>query len=364
MSPIKLERRMKPSHPIRLVVTISSLLLALGFGGVVIMAIGVSPLHAYSALLKGGFGNLYGLSESLVKTVPLVLCGLSVALALKMKLWNIGAEGQYVIGALGASLVALGFPHLPPPLLLPAMILAALLAGGAWAGIAGFLRAFLGVSETITTLLLNWIAVLLAGYFVYGPLKGADGFPFSRSFCEAACLPGLGWGRLHGGLFLALLAAVSLYLILKKTVWGFEIKVIGANEKAARYAGMNISRNIFFILFLAGGMAGLAGFTEVAGIEHRLPREVAAQYGYTAILIAWLARTNLLLVVIVSFLFGGLLTGGEMVQIDLDVQISVVHILEGAILFFLLAGEFLVNYRLKLNPPRRKASDEKMEKPS
>ena len=349
MSLITFEKRLSPTPGLRLAVTLVSVFLAFVLSGLVILAIGVNPIEAYGALFQGAFGNLYGLSETLVKSTPLILCSLGVAAALRMKLWNIGAEGQYVAGALAASLVALNFASLPSWVLLPLMLLAGGLGGGVWAGIAGLLRAFLSVNEIITTLLMNWIAILLSSYFVYGPLKGADGFPFSQKFCEEACLPDLGWGRLHVGIFIALAAAGLLFVVLKKTVWGFQVRVIGENETAARYAGMRIERNIVLVLFLSGALAGTAGFSEVAGIEHRVARVVASGYGYTAILIAWLARTHPLAVVLVSLLFGGLLTGGEMIQISLLVPVSVVQILEGAILFFLLAGEILVNYRIRLN---------------
>ncbi len=347
MSPIRIEKRMTPGRLLRALVTLLSVILALLLGGVIILAIGVNPLEAYSALFQGAFGTLYGLSETVVKMTPLILCALSVAVCLRMKLWNIGAEGQYVIGALFSALIALKFPNLPGWILLPLMALSGFLAAASWGGIAGLLKAALKVNEIITTLLMNWIAILLASYFVYGPLRGADGFPFSKTFSPAACLPGIGWGRVHIGIFLAGLAAIILYLVLEKTIWGFEVKVIGDNEEAARFAGMKIGKNIFLVLFLAGGLAGLGGFVEISGIEHRLPRVVALGYGYDAILIAWLARSSPLLVLLVAFLFGGLMTGGEMIQIVMDVPVSVIKIMEGAILFFLLAGETLMKYRIK-----------------
>jgi len=356
MGLISFEKRLQPPAALRVIIIFISVLLALVLAGMVILAIGVDPIQAYAAIFRGGFGSSYGLSETLVKATPLILCGLGVALALKMRLWNIGAEGQYVVGALAASLVALNFPRLPSPLLLSAMGIAGFLAGSVWGGIAGLLKAGLGVNEIITTLLMNWVAILLGSYFVYGPLKGDDGFPFSRPFCAGACLVEIGWGRVHWGIFLALGAAVLIYFVLKKTVWGFEVRVIGENPASARYAGMKIAPNIVLVLSLAGGLAGLAGFSEISGIEHRLPRVVAAEYGYTAILIAWLARTDARAVILVSLLFGGLLTGGEMVQISLEVPISVIHILEGAILFFLLAGDLLLSYRVCFEFPKRRSS--------
>ncbi len=344
---IILEKRLEPGRWARPAVAIASILLALALGGLVILAVGVNPVAAYRALFSGAFGTLYGLSETLVKTTPLILCGLAVALGLKMKLWNIGAEGQFVIGFLVTALVALRFGSLPAPVLLPLLAAAALLSAGAWAAAAGWLKARLGVSEIITTLLMNWVAILLSQYFAYGPMKGPNGFPYSPAFSPAAWLPRLGWGRVDIGIFLALAAAVILHLVFKHTLWGLEIRAIGDSPKAARAAGMGIEKNIVLVLALAGGLAGLAGFTEAAGIEHRLSPHTAAGYGYTAILIAWLARSHPLLVVLVAFLFGGLYTGGEMIQIGMGVPVAVINILQGSILFFLLAGDFLTNYRLR-----------------
>lgn len=328
-------------------VTALSIALALVLGGLVILAIGVNPVEAYGALFSGAFGTSYGLSETLVKTTPLILCGLAVAIGLKMRLWNIGAEGQFVIGFLASALVALGLPGLPGFLLLPLMVVAAMLAGGLWAGVAGLLKARLGISEIITTLLMNWVAILFSQYFAYGPLKGADGFPYSPAFSPGACLPPIGWGRLNAGIFFALAAAILLYLIFKHTLWGFEVRVIGDSPKAARAAGMGINKNIILILALAGGLAGLAGFTEASGIEQRLSPHTATDYGYTAILIAWLARSHPLLVILVAFLFAGLYTGGEMIQVGMGVPVAVIQILQGSILFFLLAGDFLMHYRIR-----------------
>ena len=344
---LKFEKRLEPGRWSRLWVSIGSIILALVFGGLAILFTGTNPIEAYAALFQGAFGTAYGLSETLVKATPLILCGLSVALCLKMRLWNIGAEGQYVVGFLAATLIALHFPQFGWPVLLPLMGIAAVLAGGIWAGIAGLLKARLGVNEIITTLLMNWIAILLSQYFAYGPLKGTDGFPYSAEFCPAACLARIGWHRVNAGLILAVVAAAVFYWIFRRTVWGFEIGVIGDNEKAARGAGMKIEKNIVLVLFIAGALAALAGFTEAAGIEHRITPHTAAGYGYIAILVAWLARTNPLLVVLVSALFGGLATGGEMIQISMGVPLSVIMILEGAILFFLLAGDMMLNYRVK-----------------
>ncbi|MEI6632215.1 MAG: ABC transporter permease [Chlamydiota bacterium] len=346
MIALAIEKRLHASRALRAAVTLGSLSLALFLGGAVIAAVGVNPCGAYAALCRGAFGTSYGLSETVVKAIPLLFCGLSVSLALRMRLWNIGAEGQYVVGALAASLVALVIPGLGRVSYFALMLLASFAAGALWGGIPGALRARLNVSEIITTLLMNWVAIYLIQFFVYGPLRGADGFPFTSPFPPPACLMRVGWGRVHAGAFLAAGAAVVLQLLLAKTVWGFEVKVIGDSPECARYAGMAIRKNIFLVMTLAGGLSGISGFCQVAGVECRIPREVFAQYGYTAIVVAWLAKARPLGVAIVAFLFGGLLTGGEMIQIELGVPASVINILTGSILFFLLAGDLFLNYRI------------------
>jgi general nucleoside transport system permease protein len=351
MTALALEKRLHASRALHAAVTLGSLALALLLGGAVIAAVGVNPVGAYAALCRGAFGTSYGLSETVVKTIPLLFCGLSVSLALRMRLWNIGAEGQYVVGALAASLVALGIPSLHRVSYFALMLLASFAAGALWGAIPGALRARLNVSEIITTLLMNWVAIYLIQFFVYGPLRGADGFPFTSPFPPSACLAQVGWGRVHAGAFLAALAAVGLQLLLAKTVWGFEVKVIGDSPDCARYAGMAIRKNILLVMTLAGGLAGVSGFCQVAGVECRIPREVFAQYGYTAIIVAWLAKARPLGVALVAFLFGGLLTGGEMIQIELGVPVSVINILTGSILFFLLAGDLFLNYRIVVRRP-------------
>ena len=346
MIPIALEKRLRETRLLRAAVTLGSLALALILGGAVIAAVGVNPIAAYAALCRGAFGTRYGLSETTIKAIPLLFCGLSVSLALRMRLWNIGAEGQYVAGALAASLVALCLPGLGRLAYFALMLLASFAAGALWGAVPGLLRARLNVSEIITTLLMNWVAIYLVQFFVYGPLRGPDGFPFTSPFPPAACLAQVGWGRVHAGVFLAALAALALQFVLANTVWGFEIRVIGDSPECARYAGMAIGRAVVAVMTAAGGLAGLAGFCQVAGVECRIPREVFAQYGYTAIIVAWLARARPLGVALVAFLFGGLLTGGEMIQIDMGVPISVINILTGSILFFLLAGDLFLNYRV------------------
>ncbi len=347
---LRVEKRLIISPVTYFVIPLVSIILALLLGGIFTALMGYDPLNMYVLMYKGSFGTAYGLSETIVKAIPLMLAGLGVALAFKMLLWNIGAEGQLYMGAFAASWVALYWHNLPPALVLPAMILAGFLGGALWGLIPAIPKALLGVNETITTLMLNYVAILWVDYLVYGPWKDPNGynFPLTAMFPDYAMLPAIPGTRIHLGLLLAIIAAMLLFVILKYTTWGYQIGVIGESQKAARYAGINITKNIFLVMFLSGGLAGLAGMSEVSGIIGRLQHTISIGYGYTAIIIAYLGKLNPIAIVIVSILFGGLITGGYAIEV-LGLPAQVVTMLQGAILFFVLGGEIFLRYRIKIN---------------
>lgn len=243
-----IERREISSPLFRFAAPIVSVATALFIAGFLLLASGVSPMEAYREIIIESLGSVYGLSETLVKTTPLIFTGLGVSLAFRMQIWNIGAEGQIYMGAMGASWVALFSGIQNHWLMLSAMFLAAFMLGGCWAGVAGFLRARWKVNEIIVTLLMNYIAILWVDYLVYGPWKDPKGFnfPLTAQFTDAARFSEYFNTRLHSGFFLALACALILYLFMERTVWGYEIKVIGSNPKAAQYAGMQTGMAIFF----------------------------------------------------------------------------------------------------------------------
>lgn len=341
------DKRLQPSPVTAVTVPIVAVILALGLGAVFLAFTGFNPFEVYRSMLYGAVGTKYGFSETIVKAIPLMLTGLGVSVAFRMLLWNIGAEGQLYMGAFGASWVALTFPDLPFYIMLPAMFAAGCLAGGLWACLPAIPRAKWGVNEVITTLMLNYVAILWVDYLIYGPWKDPQGFnfPLTAPFSEAAILPSLFGTRVHLGLVFALVAALMLVIVLWRTRWGYEIRVTGESARAAAYAGMNIKRNIILVMFLSGALAGLAGMSEVAGITHRLQHGISPGYGYTAIIIAWLAKLHPVAVILVSFLFGGLIVGGYSVQTS-GVPAATVSMLQGAILFFVLGGEILTRYRI------------------
>ncbi len=345
----RVERVAAPSRFAVILVPVLSILFALLVGGVVLLAAGEEPVAVYRAMLTGALGDRNGVAETLVKTIPLLLTGLGVAVAFRMQLWNIGAEGQLYFGAMAATGTALFLlPGAPAVVLVPAMIVAGLAGGALWGVIPGALLAYLGANEIITSLMLNYVAILFSEYLVHGPWRDpqAFGFPGSASLPDAAWLPRWGTTRVHLGLLFGLVAAVALWVMLRRTRWGYEISVMGANARAARYAGMPIRRTILLVMALSGALCGLAGMSEVAGIGHQLQRNLSPGYGYTAIIVAWLGRLHPAAIVLVAFLLAAILVGGDQLQMSMGLPSAVAPMLQGTILFFLLGGEVLTRYRL------------------
>lgn len=343
---LRLEKRLTPSRRAVFLVPVCSVILALLTGAVFLLSSGKDPLAVYQAMFHGAFGTVYGLSETVVKAIPLLLCGVGVALAFRMQLWNIGGEGQFYMGAMAAGWVALFHPGLPSWLMLPAMFTAGFVAGGVWGLLPAVPKAYQGVNEVITTLMLNYVAIFWVDYLVHGPWKDPAGFnfPLSAPFVKSAILPALGNSRIHAGLLFALAAAIILYMTIQKTRWGYEIRVTGESPGAARYAGMNIEKNMLLVMLISGGICGLAGMAEVSGIAGRLQPGLSPGYGYTAIIVAWLGRLNPLAIILVSFLFGGLQVGGYTVQTS-GIPAATVSMLQGTLLFFVLGGEIFNNNR-------------------
>lgn len=329
-------------------ITIASVILALIFCGIFIAANGMNPLTVYAKMLGGAFGTTFGITETLVKAIPLLLCGLGVAIAYRISVWNIGAEGQFVAGAMAATAVTVYWPSLPAYAAIPLMVALSMAAGGVWGLMTAIPRTHFQVNELITSLMLNYVALLALDYVVFGPWKDPGGFNFPGTpmFTEAQSLPVLGDSRLHLGLAFAVLAVVLYAVIIKYTKWGYELRLIGANAEAARNAGIGIKKHIWIVMLISGGLAGLAGMSEVSGVTHRLMYGISPGYGYTAIIVAWLARLNPIGLVVSSVLFAGLIVGGYSVQ-TLGLPSSISEMIQGAILFFLIAGATISKIRLR-----------------
>lgn len=339
-----------PSRFRALWVSLGAIGLALLICGGVFAFYGVSPLEAYRTILSGTLADWRGLSEVLRRTIPLLLIGVGLTLAFRAQFFNIGAEGQLLMGAVAGGAVALFVA--PGPWSLPLMFVLGALSGGAWALIAAYLRSRLAVNEILTTLMLNYVALYVVIWLVNGPWKGQNvrGFAYTDEFPAAAQLPLLEQSLVHWPtLVLGVLLALALQFLLTRTTLGYELRVVGENPGAARYAGISVGRVVLLVALLTGGAAGLAGVGEVAGIHHRLlePGQISLGYGFTAVIVAWLARGNPVLVLISAPLMGVLLAGGDLLKISLNMPVRVIDVFSGVMLLCLIGSEVLVRNNLR-----------------
>lgn len=321
-------------------------IIALTVTGLLLLATGVNPLRAYFEILRGAFSSVGTVSETFLYSAPIILTSLAVILCFRCGLWNIGADGQLYLGAIATVSVGFNnFIHLPAPLVLPAMAVAAFAAGGLWAGIAAALRLRLGANEVIVTIMMNFLAVTLATYLIGGPW--ASGItPATRPIVEAGFLPIIIPGtRLHANIIVAVGAAACLSFVLRYTVFGYRVRTIGQNANAARYAGIPVNRVMFTSFVCGGGLAGLAGFGEVAGVYHCLPDSLSPGFGYTGIVIALLARLNPLWAVLVAYLLAALTVGAGGMQRAIGVPVSLVTVMEAVLILIVLATRLLERNR-------------------
>jgi simple sugar transport system permease protein len=357
---LRIERRPAPSARTVFLISLLAIGAALLAAGIFFEAYGVSMIRAYHGIFRGAFGSLHGFTEMIRRTIPLLVIGVGLAVAFRALFWNIGAEGQLLVGAVAATGVAL-FSGIPGPLLIPAMFLGGFLAGAFWGVVPGLLKAKLGINDVITTLMLNYVAIYIVEWLVHGPWKGPSmrGFAYSDPFPAAAVLPTIGATRIHWPtLLIGVVAAVLLFLVVKRTRAGFEIRVVGENPDAARYAGISQVKTTILAMVISGGLAGVAGVGEVAGIHGMLlgPSHISMGYGYTAIIVAWLARRNPLAVILTAFLFGAILRGGDAIKISLGLPFQLVNVFNGLILFFLIGSEILMRYRITVRFRRKETA--------
>ncbi len=324
--------------------TAASILAGLAVVAVFLALVGRDPIATYGNILLSAFGDRFAISETLVAATPVMLCALAVAVAAWVGLLNIGVEGQLLMGAVGAAAVALSMPTAEPWQALPAMCAGACAAGAIWSGIPGWLRARLGVNETIVTLLMNYVAILIIEFLIHGPWQdpATTSWPQSASFCQAAQLPGLFATRLHAGFFVGVLLALVLALVMAKTKAGFCARVLGANPKAAQYAHIPIVKYLVVSMLVSGAIAAVAGFAQVSAIEGRLRSGLSPGYGYSGFLVCWLARHNPIAIVAISILMGGFISGADSLQLSEKLPFATVNILQAVIFLFLLASEMLV----------------------
>lgn len=323
-----------------------SVVAALAVAGIVIGICGYNPFIVYKEMLVGSFGSAYYVQQTIQKAIPLLIMGLGVAVCFKMNFINIGAEGQFYIGAVAATYVALNVHVLPTWLTMLLMFVAAFLAGGIWCLVAGFMKSKWGVSETLVTLMMNYIAAKLVSYLQYVLWKDPKsfGFPKIANYPDGLQLKSL--LGVQSGWVIALLLTVLVWFLLHRLKLGYEISVLGANERTARYAGMSTKKILLLTSLIGGGICGLAGLIQAAGVEHTLNDQMANGMGYTAVAIAYMAQMEPPAILVISFLFSILLQGSSYMQISMQIPSATGDVIQGIILLFILGSEFFSRYRI------------------
>ncbi|SCA56176.1 putative permease from ABC transporter [Candidatus Terasakiella magnetica] len=355
---IRIEPRLHPSKTMVYGAPILAVGLTLIAGALLFGFLGYDPLKSLYLFFIVPISDNYGLTELLLKATPLTLCAVGLAVGFRGNVWNIGAEGQLTMGAIAAGAVAVSNHESTSSWLLVVMIFAGILGGMAWAAIPAFLKTRFHANEILTSLMLTYVAALFLGYVVNGPLRNPEGFNFpeSRMFPDVGLLPLLvDESRLHIGALIALFVVVLGWVIMTRTLIGFQVKVVGLTPLAAHYAGFSPKKVVWMSLLIGGGLAGLAGMFEVAGPIGQLQPVISPGYGFTAIIVAFLGRLHPIGILCAALLVALSYLGGETVQMELSLPLAVTGVFQGMLLFFLLACDVLINYRFVLGLKRKVA---------
>ena len=349
---IRLEARAAPNAAMRVVTPVLAILLTIVTGLFIFALLGKDPAQGFEVFFVNPLKTTYGVSEWLLKATPLALCAAGLAVGFRARVWNIGAEGQFILGAIGATWVALYVGSIPVVTLL-LMVLAGIAAGAAWAAIPAFLKSQFNASEILVSLMLVYVAELLVSWLVFGPLRDPMGFNFPQTvmFEPQALLPILVPGtRLNMVLGLVVVVLLATYVLVFKTHLGFKMRVAGESPNAARYAGIPAKTMIWLGLLIGGGCAGLAGMAEVAGPMGQLTDKVGSGYGFAAIIVAFVGRLHPIGIALASLLMALFFIGGEQAQQYLGVPGSISKVFQGLLLFYLLATDVLIAYRVRFAP--------------
>lgn len=354
---LKVEKRPYPSLRTKILWPVLSILIALGIGAILIAAAGVNPLTGYYHLFHGALGDAHAISETLWRFTPLLLTGTAVALAFRCKFWNIGVEGQMLTGATVATFFGVSFIGTSSWLLIPLVIISGFLAGALWAVIPAILKAKFKVDEVVTTLLGNWIILYFVAYLVEGPWRNPTSlWPESPAIAGSAVFPRLvPLYRVHIGFIIAIFFAILFFIILRKTVWGFQIKATGANPRAASFMGIKVTRVLITVAILSGGIAGIAGVSELCGTHFHMKGlgffggtgELSWGYGYAGIFIAMLGGLNAIGVPVAAFFMAVMIQGSRAMYRATGVPSPFYYAMQGTILVCLLLGIFLTYYRIR-----------------
>ena len=342
-----LDKKKLQETGLSLLITLIALVMALVVGALVIWAFGSNPIEAYGALWRGAFGTGIAFTVTLGKAVPVMLTGLAVAIAFRCSVFNIGAEGQLLIGAMCAALVG-AYVHLPMVLHLPLTILASMVGGMIWAFFPAVLKLKGNVNVVISTIMFNYIAQYLISYLILGPFKGPGESPATATIDKTAQLPDLLPKPyvLNLGFVLALVAVVAIHIILNRTSLGYEMRAVGFNPNASRTNGINVNRNMFLALLISGALAGLAGGIEVTGSLDKIVNNFSANYGFNGIPVALMAHNNPFAIIFSALLIGAMRSGSAMMQSSAGISKNMVDVIQGLIIVFLCA-EHVIRYYIK-----------------
>ena len=347
---MRLERRQGVTLWMRIALPVIAIAIALLVCSTLLLWAGVNVLQAYGSLAKGAFGTKFALTETLTRATPLIFTGLAAAVAFRAKLWNIGGEGQLYVGAMAITFFGTGLVTMPPVLMVPFLFVVAIVGGGLLLLISTVLKTWLRVDEVVTTLLLNFVVLLLVDYLLFGPWKDpmALGWPQAARIVEEGRLPTIvARSRLHMGLIFALGAAVLVWILMRFTRWGFEIRAVGHNIKAAGFSGIPVKLAVIRTAILSGGLAACAGVTEVAGTKGYLTVDISPGFGYTGIAVAMLAGLNPLGVIAAAVFFAGIYNGADSMSRAMNVSNYIADVITATALLSMLVCSLLVNYRLR-----------------
>lgn len=346
---IRIEPRENPPRALAVGVPVLSAVISLVFAAIPLLAAGANPFVAYVEMIKGVFGSVFAISEMLTRATPLIFTGLAAALAFRAKLWNIGAEGQLYLGAMAAVAIGSGFLDISGVILLPLIIILGAGAGAVGMAVPTYLKSRFGADEVVTTLLLNFIILIFLQMMLEGPLQDPMGlgWPQSAPILDQGTLPPLlDRMRVHSGLIIALVLAGIAQFMLARSVWGFKLRAVGENAAAARHAGINVNRSLFGVAIISGGLAGLAGVSEVAGLKGYLTSDLSPGFGYTGIVVAMLAGLSPLGVVIAALFIASVFVGADSMSRAMGVSSFLADLVVSMSLLCVLVGGFAAKYRI------------------
>ena len=355
---LKIVKKTEADVKQKVFIHIAGIVAALLAAALFLAVAGFNPLQVYISMVNGAFGSSYRISQTVINAVPLIILSLGIAIAFRMKFWNIGAEGQILMGGFLGSYFAYNFTQLPKPLLLFLMLLAGIVGGALWALLPAWLKVRFHANESITTLMLNYVALKWIQYLAAGPWKdpAASGYPRMPRFEEQAILPNL-FG-VHIGWVIALVLVVVVYLFLNYSKKGFEIAIIGESENTARYAGINIGRTALLAVCLSGALCGLTGIIQASAVNNELSSTLANGIGYTAIITTWLSGLSAPVIVLVCTLFAALTQGASYIQTAFGIPAAAASVLQALILFFVLGSDFFTIYKFVWQKQTHNAKEE------